>query len=153
MSVILYELDRFNKIAKTLMTYAESKEGQSDLFYVFNNVENMTSKELQRAHKENSRTIQNTILQFANDLHRSNVSCWNQQYDEKDEISTITGKTTPYKSKIDLVKALRGVRYNIIENSGHEHSFKGCGKIIEKLINSLQSQIVEKLPEYEQAEW
>lgn len=140
MSVILYNPERFQRIAATLSFMIKKNADKSIISDSFHTT------------KESDTQLKARTLEFANDLHRSNVSCWNQQYEESREVLEIHESNTPFE-KIALVKSLRGVSYNLAENSGYQHSFKGCAEILKRLINCLQSDIVSELPKYKKAEW
>ena len=159
MSVILYDAERFERIGASLSCKCASTDGRRVLFPLMEG--GYCRKNYKRL--EDRRECDVIISGFINRLHRSNVECFNGQYacnensrfhgDDTEEVSPIDIKGLPYPTRHAFVKALCGIRYNLIENSGAEHSESGCYEQVCELINNLCYEIVCADPAYERGEW
>ena len=91
---------------------------------------------------------------FVNDLRRANTITWNRQYtDEQYQLSVLDFKTVlPYKNNFELLKSLRGVRYNLISNNGEETNLLDCYKKLDALVEYVALDIIDKMPEWERAD-
>ena len=138
MSVILYEDERFLKIYESLHLKGR------DLACFWDYPEGWD--------KPNG--MNEVLWNFVNDLRRANTITWNRQYqDEQYPLDILELKTvTPYKNDFQLLKSLRGVRYNLISNDGQETDLLGCMQKLDKLILHIAFEIVDRLPEWEMAD-
>jgi hypothetical protein len=149
MSVICFETEKFERIAQTLKMMSGNSDDQYILMELLPN--EMTRREKHEFVKRPD-AVHLLAVQFANDLHRSNVSAYNRAYDECQPVESISAKGLPL-SKIQLCKSLHSVRYNMIENDGTEHSFRGVMDRLNRMMNALHEHIVVRLPEYDKAAW
>lgn len=87
------------------------------------------------------------LRSFVQALRTANINAYNERYDENQpsRILCLT-EGTPY-TPIDLIKALRCIRYNI-----DDQNVKGCRKRLEWLVNYLMEKYILELSEYQQSD-
>ena len=94
-----------------------------------------------------------TLKNFVNDLRRANTITWNRQYEDDQYPLDIlpSRRATSYSDNFELLKSLRGLRYNLIANDGSETNLLGCMEKLDRLIEFVAFEIIDKLPEWERA--
>ncbi len=55
---------------------------------------------------------------------------------------------TAYRTEIELIKSLKSISYNTVESVDFDDTLK----LLHEIIYSLMSEVVSRLPEYEQAQ-
>jgi len=148
MSVMLLDVNRLERIAVTLLNWARTDRNLDLVVAITPTDDFSVGYEMV---KDQAR-VRRLVLGFVNDLHRSNVSCWNLQYNDNEEIQAILPVGVPYM-RVALVKTLQALRYNLMENNGEIQSFRGVYEKCERLIHAVEGAIVRALPEYDVAEW
>lgn len=140
MSVILYEEQKFLKIYETLSRYQGNYQSNHGRFaQVFKYPEDYDK----------------CLKSFVQDLHRSNILAWNRQYrDNQAELKVVSFRRNekPYNNKCELLKSLESIRYNLADNGGNVTDICSCEDRLDKIINGIMSDIIEKIPEYEKAD-
>lgn len=148
MSVMLLDVSRFERIGATLLTWARTDRKRGLVAAIAPTANYSEGYQLVKD-QERARRL---VLGFVNDLHRSNIGCWNMQYNESEEVEAITPQGEPY-TRVALVKTLHAAHYNLMENNGEIQSFRGVYEKCERLIHAVGGAIVRDLPEYDTAEW
>jgi len=87
------------------------------------------------------------LKSFVRDLRTANVKAFNERYDENQPFRILSFKGVRWYKTIDLIKALKCIRYN-----SDDQSVNGCAERLEGLINHLMSKYIEALPEYQQSD-
>lgn len=138
MSVILYEDEKFQQIYETL------KCKDREYACIFNYPEGW----------DKYGGMDATYRAFVDDLRRANIMTWNRQYeDDQQPLGVVDyGGALPYRSDIEFLKSLRGLRYNLIDNAGGETDFNGCMEKLNNIIDQLQYEIISRMPEWDKAD-
>ena len=97
--------------------------------------------------------LKSHITRLVQDLQRGNAATYNRQYRENCtiDLADLT-KGAMYKNDIELLKSLKGLRYNLIDNAGNETNLLGSYKTLDKIIDGLSSEIISSLPQWEAAQ-
>jgi|GEM_PF-6892378 len=153
MSVILYEDEKFLKVYESLRLYrplsVQCDLGGRYFASLFEYPEGWDKPEGMDAH----------LRAFAQDLRRANIACWNNQYqDDAQPISILVFPklpvvaTMPYANNFELLKSLRGLRYNCIDNGGREYSLNSSFEKLVCIIEAIAMDIIDSLPQMQKAE-
>ena len=148
MSVILYEPKKFGQVASSLKFLAGNPNKSHLLMPLL--PKDWTYRQKYEFLRGERRQLEALIVEFAGDLHRSNVSAWNNNYGETEPVETAAPCGLPL-SLIELCKSLHSIRYNLIENDGRENNFRGALEKLQELLNALHEDIVIGLPQYDAA--
>ena len=133
MSVILYEDEKFLRIAKSLKFRSE------EIAHLWMYPKNWTQPG----------GMDETIEKFAQDLRNANVDASNERYKEKQEASKLDfEKWTETLTIYELIKSLKGVVYNCVESSAYDETKDQ----LEKVIYFFMGILVDMIPEYKAAE-
>ena len=138
MSVIFYNDQKFHRIYQSL-----SSMGQ-DLAWLFHYPDGWNELDGMDEHFKN----------FVNDLRRANIQTWNRQYPDDPQplnIIDFSTHTRPYKNRCEFYKSLRGLRYNLYDNDGQKSDICDCFRKLDRLIDHVASEIIDKLPEFQEA--
>lgn len=93
------------------------------------------------------------FVQFVQDLCRSNSLAWNAQYpDDTVSLRVPVLSRGAAMDDIPVYKALRGLRYNLIDNGGTHHDLNKCYAVLSNLIDDLGYDIISALPEWDKAD-
>jgi len=155
MSVILFGVEWFERIGATLLGYASTTHYYGPVVVATVCPGRDYSERFERA--KTLETASPEIVEFVNDLHRSNVSAWNMTYDEGQPVGKIGLAEfgcgpKPY-GPLEFIKVLHAMSYNMVSNDGDEHSFRGAYKKLESLIHCLERNYIQNLPEYNALPW
>ena len=90
---------------------------------------------------------------FVEDLYQANIRCWNSQYGDVKLIEKLNFKDVYPVNDYQLLADLRSIRYNIWDNEGNNYNLPETAKKLDKLIEHIAMDIIEKLPEYKQTDW
>lgn len=136
MSTILYENEKFLKIYETIRI----KRGGQEHAHLFSYPEGWNQPGGMDGHYRN----------FVDDLRIANINAYNERYDDAEELEIslldFSHTVMPYGSDIQLLKSLRGLRYNL-DNA----DINGCAKKLDQLIDEVSYDIISRLPEWETA--
>ena len=95
-----------------------------------------------------------TINYFIIDLHLLNQYAYDERYkkeNNKPNINLKPNNDSRYLNDCALLKLLQCIRYNSIEAEGY--NINNTFKILNDMIDALKDQIVDNLPEYQNAKW
>ena len=138
MSVILYEEEKFLRIYQNLKLMGK------DVAHVFGYPKGWGQPG----------GMDEEIRSFITDLRRANITTWNRQYPDDPRslaIPDFEKGILPYGSDFELLKSLKGLRYNLISNDGQESNLLGCCEKLHNLIYYIMSEIINCLPLYQNA--
>lgn len=132
MSVILYEDEKFLKVASSLKL-----QGQ-DIAHLW----------LYPKGWDQWGGMDKTIDKFVNGLRNANIDASNERYKEKEPFRVLdySNGTMPL-TQMELIKSLQGISYNSVESE----KFNRTKDRLFKVIYFLMSQVINSLPEYEKA--
>lgn len=137
MSTILYENEKFLKIYESLRI----KRGGQEYAHLFKYPDGWNRSSGMDEHYQN----------FVDNLRIANIRAYNERYDDGDELEIslldFTHTVFPYGSDIQLLKSLRGLRYNLDDEDVND-----CAKILSHLIDEVSHNIISRLPEWETAD-
>lgn len=132
MSVILYEDEKFLKVANTLKL-----QGQ-DIAYLWSYPKGW----------DQWGGMDRTIEKFVNSLRNANIDASNERYGEKEAFRVVDySKTTLPLNQYQLIKSLQGISYNCVESE----KFSRTKDKLFKMIYFFMSQVLNSIPEYEKA--
>ena len=134
MSVIIYEDDKFYRIASTL----KSLHSQ-DIAHLWRYPDNWQNGGMDKY-----------IDDFVQELRNANIQAGTERYtDQNEPFEELNFKTRgSWYTVYELVKSLQGVSYNIVESV----DFEDTKKRLFNVIYYFMSGIVNKLPEYNKAQ-
>lgn len=92
-------------------------------------------------------SIDKSIRSFVQALRIANIRAYNELYRETEPERILSFTPIPPFSSIDLIVALRCIRYNI-----DDQNVKGCAKRLNRLLNYLMEMYIRDLPEYQQSD-
>lgn len=137
MSTILYEDEKFLKIYETIRI----KRGGQEYAHLFSYPEGWNQAGGMDEHYRD----------LVDDLRVANINAYNERYDDGDELEIslldFSHTVMPYGSDIQLLKSLRGLRYNLDDADRN-----GCAKKLNQLIDEVSSDIISRIPEWETAD-
>lgn len=132
MSVILYEDEKFLKIATSLKLQSQ------DIAHLW----------LYPKGWDQWNGMDKKIEKFANALRNANIDAYNERYSEKEPYQTVDYSRVKFPlTQFELIKSLRGISYNSVESE----KFNRTKDKLFKVIYFLMSQVMNSLPEYERA--
>jgi len=137
MSVILYEDEKFFKVAKELKLRAR------DIAYLWAYPDRWNAPS----------GMDSTIEQFVNDLRNANIAAYNNRYSEKEKpvkLNFMAGSVTIRicaLSTFELIKSLKGIAYNCVETNQFDKTLE----TLRNVIYHLMSEVLNAIPEYEKA--
>lgn len=138
MSVIHYEDEKFKRLFESL------KFKNKEMAYIWNYPEGWNQFQ----------GMNGVVEAFVQDLRLANTITWNRQY--PDSIAPLVrvklGGCLPYANDFELLKSLRGVRYNLVDNAGVESNLRDCNEKLKAVIEHVMSDIIGKIPAYDAAE-
>lgn len=155
MSVILYNPEKFLKIAKSLKSYKTSGVQYKTNIHCWAHVFGYPDGWV-----EGTETLEHKIDAFVSDLYRANQQTWIRQYEddafnanERLRLETLPAANNeiPYETKQALYKALRSIEYNIHDNAGNVSSLNGCNERLKRIISYIADDIISATKEYEAA--
>lgn len=133
MSVILYEDEKFLKIAATLKL-----QGQ-DIAHLW----------LYPGGWDQWGGMDKKIEKFTNALRNANIDASNERYREKEPFQVLDySKVKLPLTQLELIKSLQGISYNSVESE----KFNRTKEKLFKVIYFLMSQVLNSWPEYEKAQ-
>jgi len=134
MSVIIYEDEKFYRIASTL----KNLHGQ-DIAHLWGYPDQWQNGGMDKPLEE-----------FVQELRNANIQAGNERYNDLDNPFEELDLTThgSWYTVYELVKSLQGVSYNIVESVDFEETKKRLFNVI----YFFMSRIVDKLPEYDRAQ-
>ncbi len=138
MSVMHFSDEKFQRIDKTLkMNYGR------DLGHVFGYPQGW----------DKHAGLESHITAFLQDCQRANAGTWNRQYKDDAVLVTFRPKLVrTYSNDFELLKSLKGLRYNLIDNDGVESSLNDCYSKLDKLIDFVTDKIISAMPEWNAAQ-
>ena len=133
MSVILYEDEKFLRVAKSL------KFRSRDIAHLWLYPENWDKQD----------GMDETIEKFAQDLRNANIDAYDVRYTEDEETRELDfEKWTETLTIYELIKSLKGIVYNCVESNLYNETKDQ----LEKVIYFLMGILVDMIPEYKAAE-
>lgn len=138
MSVMHFGDEKFQRIDKTLkLIYGR------DIGHVFSYPEGWDKRDGLHGH----------ITAFLQDCQRANTGTWNRQYKDDSVLTVFAVKCVkPYRNDFELLKSLKGLRYNLVDNDGGESSLNGCWGKLDRLIDFVEDKIISAMPEWNAAQ-
>lgn len=131
MSVILYEDEKFLRIAESLKLKAK------DLAHIWGYPVAWDRGGMNKK-----------IEKFTNCIRNSNIDAWNERYDEKETFKVLDfSRNCLHYTPIELIKSLNGVSYNSVESE----KFNRTKERLRDVIYFLMSEVIYSMPEYEKA--
>jgi len=130
MSVILYEDEKFLRIAESLKLHGK------DIAHLW-----MYPKGWDRWDGMDKK-----IEKFVNCLRNANVDAWNERYNEQAPFKVVdySGGVLPY-SDLELIKSLQGVSYNSVESE----KFNRTKDKLDDVVYYLMSKVIDAMPEFQ----
>ena len=133
MSVILYEDEKFLRIAESLKLRAK------EVAHIWGYPKGWDSGAMTRK-----------VEKFSNCIRNSNIDAWNERYDDENipfKVLVFSNNYAPY-TLIELIKSLNAVSYNSVESE----KFNRTKDRLRDVIYFLMHEVVSAMPEYESAE-
>lgn len=138
MSVMQFDDEKFQRIDKTLKARYER-----DLGYLFGYPPGW----------DKSNGLSTHITAFLQDCQRANTGTWNRQYRDTTALAVFSPKLVQiYRNDFELLKSLKGLRYNLIDNAGRESSLNDCWSKLDQLIDFVSDKIISSYPEWDAAQ-
>lgn len=132
MSVILYEDEKFLRIAESLKL-----KGQ-DMAHLFSYPIRWQSGGMDKK-----------IEKFVNALRNANIDASNERYDEERpfKVLSFSGSQLIY-SDLELIKSLQGLTYNCVESE----KFKRTKGKLDDVVYFLMARVIDAMPEFQRLE-
>ena len=131
MSVILYEDEKFLRIAESLKLKAK------DQAHIWGYPAGWDSGGMNKK-----------VEKFANCIRNSNIDAWNERYKEKEPFKVLDFSKNYYPhAPIELIKSLKAVSYNSVESE----KFNRTKERLREVIYFLMSEVIYSMPEYEKS--
>lgn len=132
MSVILYEDEKFLRVATTLRIQGK------DLAHLWEYPKGW----------DKWGGMDEKIQKFVNCLRNANIDASNERYDEKEpfKVLSFSKGAIPY-TQLELIKSMQALSYNSVESE----KFNRTKDRLRDVIYFLMDRVINKMPEYERA--